>query len=56
MGETIMIAGKATINAKLHACNQIVIIFVTKLTLKTLITKDIMHDISNAIKNENTTL
>jgi hypothetical protein len=48
--------GKATINAKLQAFNQIGIMFVTKPTLNILITKDIMHDINNAIKKENTAL
>lgn len=38
-------------NAKLRACNQIVMIFVTTPTLKTLITKDIMADIINAISD-----
>jgi hypothetical protein len=48
--------GNATINAKLHAFNQIAIIFVTIPTLKILITKDIIQDISNAMKKENTVL
>jgi len=47
--------GKATINAKLHAFNQIVVILLTIPRLKTLITKDIKPDISSAIKNEKTT-
>jgi len=48
--------GNATIKAKLQAFSQIVTIFATKPTLKILITKDIIHDISNAIKKENTVL
>ncbi|MFT6900322.1 MAG: hypothetical protein ACJAXS_000484 [Colwellia sp.] len=51
-----MMTGKAMIKAKLQAFNQISIIFVTRPTLKILIKKDIMHDISNAIKKENTIL
>jgi hypothetical protein len=56
MGETIIIVGKATIKAKTHAFSQIVIIFATIPTLNTLITKDMIPDISNAIKNKNTIL
>jgi len=56
IGAIIIIVGKATIKAKLHAFNHIVIILLTKPMLKTLITKDIIPDISNAIKNEKTTL
>ena len=46
--------GNATIKAKLQAFNQIATIFGTMPTLNTLMTKDIMDDISNAIKKENT--
>jgi hypothetical protein len=46
--------GNATIKAKPQEFNQIVTIFSTIPTLKTLITKDIIHDISNAMKKENT--
>jgi hypothetical protein len=56
MGETIMIVGKATMKAKLLACNQRLIKFVTRPRLKKLITKDIIPDINNAIKNEKTNL
>ena len=56
MGDTIIMAGNAIIKAKLQAFNQIATIFVTIPTLNTLMTKDIMHDISNAIKKENTIL
>jgi len=48
--------GNATIKAKLQAFSQILRIFGTKPILKTLMLKDIMHDISNAIKKENTIL
>jgi hypothetical protein len=51
-----MIVGNATANAKLQAFSQIFTIFGTKPTLKTLMTNDIIHDISNAIKKENTYL
>lgn len=56
MGDTRIIVGKATINPKLHACNQTVSILFTMPMLKTLMTKDIMPDISNAIKKESTIL
>tara|TARA_R100001377_G_scaffold84621_1_gene68586 strand:- start:711 stop:866 length:156 start_codon:yes stop_codon:yes gene_type:complete len=51
-----MTVGNATRKAKLQAFNQILTIFAAKPTLKILITKDIIHDISNAIKKENTVL
>ncbi|MFT7009014.1 MAG: hypothetical protein ACJAXJ_003562 [Colwellia sp.] len=47
--------GNATIKAKTQALSQIEMIFVTIPTLKALMTKDIMLDISNDIKKENTT-
>ena len=56
IGDTIMMAGNATRKAKLQAFNQISIMLLTIPTLKTLITKDIIHDMSNAIKKENTIL
>ena len=56
MGETIIMLGIATIKAKLQAFNQIATMLGTMPTLKTLITKDIMHDISNDIKKANTIL
>ena len=48
--------GNATIKAKAQALNQTEMISVTIPTLKTLMTKDIMQDISNDIKKENTIL
>lgn len=56
IGETIITVGKEIIKAKLQARNQITSILFTKPTLKTLMTKDIMPDISNAMKKENTIL
>jgi len=46
--------GKAITKPKPHALSQIETIFETKPTLKILMTNDIMHDMTNAIKNENT--
>jgi hypothetical protein len=51
-----MMAGNATRKANPHAFNQISMMLLTIPTLKTLITKDIIHDMSNAIKKENTIL
>tara|TARA_R110002074_G_scaffold238775_2_gene410637 strand:+ start:118 stop:375 length:258 start_codon:yes stop_codon:yes gene_type:complete len=56
IGETRIIVGKATINANPHAFSHIDTILLTNPTLKTLMTKDIMPDISNDMKNEKTTL
>jgi hypothetical protein len=53
-GVTIIIAGKAIINAKDHALSQMEIILGTNPTLKMLITSDIRHDMSNDIKKEKT--
>lgn len=53
-GDTRIIAGKATQNANPQAFSQINIMSSAKPTLKTLITNDIKHDISKAIKNEKT--
>ena len=53
-GDIRIIIGKATQNAKAQAFSQIDIMSWTKPTLKILITRDIMHDISKAIKNEKT--
>lgn len=53
-GDTRNIAGKAMIKAKAQAFSQITTISLTKPTLKTLMIKDMMHDISNDIKNEKT--
>lgn len=50
----MIIVGKATVKANDQAVSQMVIILSTKPTLKILITRDIMHDINNAMKNENT--
>ena len=49
-----MMVGNATTNAKPHAFNQIRTIPSTNPILKTLITNDIMHDMSKDMKNENT--
>jgi hypothetical protein len=46
--------GNATAKANTQAFNQMLRILDTSPTLKTLITNDIMHDMSNAMKNENT--
>lgn len=54
MGEIRIVVGKTTTNEKPQAFNQIEIILGTKPTLNTLITKDIMHERSKAIKNEKT--
>jgi hypothetical protein len=54
IGETITIVGNATINATPHVLKQIKTIPSTSPILKTLITSDIMPDISKDIKNENT--
>lgn len=56
MGEIVNIVGKATRKAKHQALSQISTIFDTKPMLKTLIKKDIIHDMRNDIKNENTSL
>jgi len=53
-GVTRITAGKAMVNAKNQAFNQRVIILETKPILKSVITSDIMHDISKAMKNEKT--
>jgi hypothetical protein len=55
-GDIIRTVGKAKAKANAPALNQILIILLTKPTLKILITRDITHDISNAIKKENTIL
>ena len=49
-----MIVGKATENAKAHAFNQMLMMLLAKPTLKTLMTNDMMHDISSDMKKENT--
>lgn len=46
--------GKPTINAKPQAFNQTDTILFTKPMLKTMMTKDIIHDMNIAIKNEKT--
>jgi len=51
-----MIVGKAIMKANSQACNQTEMILLTKPTLKTVITNDIMKDISNDIKKEKTSL
>jgi len=51
-----MIVGKATAKANSQACSQTEIISLTKPTLKTVITNDIMKDISNDIKKEKISL
>lgn len=53
-GDTTRTVGNATRNANSHAFNQMAVIPLTKPILKVVITKDIKHDMSNAIKNENT--
>jgi hypothetical protein len=50
------IVGNATENAKIHALTHISIILLTKPTLKMLITRDMMQDINNEMKNEKTSL
>ncbi len=50
----MIIVGKATMKANDQAFSQMLIILLTKPTLKILITSDMMHDINNAMKNENT--
>lgn len=54
MGATTNIVGNATTKAKPQACIQIEIIPSIRPTLKILITSDMIHDINNAIKKENT--
>ena len=54
MGATRLMVGNATTNAKAHAFNQTNRIFSIKPTLKSVMTKDIIHDINNAMKNEKT--
>jgi hypothetical protein len=54
MGAMMVTAGKAIKNAKPQAFSQIIARFSTKPTLNNVITKDIRHDIKNAIKKENT--
>jgi hypothetical protein len=56
IGEIIIMAGKAMRKAKLQAFSHISIMLLTMPTLKTLMTNDMIHDISNAIKKENTIL
>ena len=53
-GEIITTIGKAMINAKPQALIQIEIMPSIRPKLKILITSDIMKDINNAMKNENT--
>ena len=54
MGTTRLMVGNATTNAKAHAFNQTNRTFSIKPTLKSVMTKDIMHDINSAIKKEKT--
>jgi hypothetical protein len=53
-GDTRVIVGKATTKAKAQALSQMDRILLTIPTLNTLITKDMMQDISNAMKNAKT--
>ena len=53
-GITKSIAGNATTKAKPHALSHMDRILFTKPILNVLMTNDIMQDISNAIKNANT--
>ena len=53
-GETATTAGKAITKAKAQAFSQIERMLCTKPTLNKLMTKDIKHDISSAMKNEKT--
>ena len=53
-GDTITTTGNATMKENNHELNQMLIISPTRPMLKTPITRDIIHDISNDIKNENT--
>jgi len=55
-GDTIITAGKATINEDDHALNQMFTISLTSPMLIMLMTRDIIHDISNDSKNENINL
>lgn len=50
----MIIVGKATVKANDQAFSQMEVISSTKPTLKILITRDIMHDINKAMKNEKT--
>jgi hypothetical protein len=54
MGATNVTVGKATAKANAHALSQIETIFSTSPTLKILMTNDMMHDMSSAIKKANT--
>ena len=56
MGETIKISGKATAKEKPHDLNQMETRSSIKPTFNTLIFKDMIPDIRNAMKNENKTL
>ena len=55
MGATILTIGKATIKPKPQAFSQIIKKFETKPTLKRVITRDMIHDINNAMKKANKT-
>lgn len=55
-GDTIMIAGNAMLKENAQAPSQMLIILFTRPILKILMTRDIMLDISNDMKNENTVL
>jgi len=54
MGDTRIIVGKATTKANNQAFSQTNRMPFISPTLKTLITKDIMQDMSNDMKNEKT--
>ena len=55
-GDTKKTVGNAKTKANIQALNQMLIILLTRPTLKTLITSDIIQDISKDIKNENISL